>query len=180
MSKSQTVFRNWYNARLPYFWHNWICAAGSVLVFTTSVLLVLFLVLFVYNSLLNRTSNAYVDLIAFLVIPGFLAVGVILLLVGNAVHKSRLKKHGPQAGATEIGGQALLKKAAIVGVITFVFALGFGAFSYEAYHYTDSNDFCATVCHTVMAPEAIAYGRSPHSKVHCVSCHIGPGAEWFV
>lgn len=180
MSQALTGFRNWFNARLPYFWHNWICAAGSVLIFTTSILLIIFLGFFVYNSFLDRTSNAYVDLIAFLVLPGFLIVGVILLLVGNAVHKSRIKKYGPQAEATEIGGTALLKKAAIVGVITFIFALGFGAFSYEAYHYTDSNEFCATVCHTVMAPEAIAYERSPHSKVHCVSCHIGPGAEWFV
>jgi NapC/NirT cytochrome c family, N-terminal region len=180
MSTALIRFRSWFNARLPYFWHNWICAAGSVVIFTTTILLFLYLGLFAYNTLLDRTSNAYVDLIGFMVLPGFLIMGMILLLVGNSVHKSRLKRDGPQDEATAIGGEALLKKAAIVGVITFVFALGFGAFSYEAYHYTDSNDFCATVCHTVMAPEAVAYARSPHSKVHCVSCHIGPGAEWFV
>jgi hypothetical protein len=31
-----------------------------------------------------------------------------------------------------------------------------------------------------MAPEYTAYQRSPHVKVACVECHIGPGADWFV
>jgi hypothetical protein len=31
-----------------------------------------------------------------------------------------------------------------------------------------------------MLPEHTAYQRSPHSRVKCVSCHIGPGADWFV
>jgi hypothetical protein len=31
-----------------------------------------------------------------------------------------------------------------------------------------------------MKPEYTAYQNSPHSKVECVKCHIGPGASWFV
>jgi hypothetical protein len=31
-----------------------------------------------------------------------------------------------------------------------------------------------------MAPEYTAYVDSPHSRVGCVQCHIGPGASWFV
>jgi hypothetical protein len=31
-----------------------------------------------------------------------------------------------------------------------------------------------------MQPEFTAHGRSPHSRVSCVDCHIGPGADWFV
>jgi hypothetical protein len=31
-----------------------------------------------------------------------------------------------------------------------------------------------------MDPEYTAYQRSPHAKVSCVSCHIGPGASWYV
>ena len=31
-----------------------------------------------------------------------------------------------------------------------------------------------------MDPEFTAYSRSPHARVHCVDCHIGPGADWFV
>ena len=40
--------------------------------------------------------------------------------------------------------------------------------------------FCGQVCHTVMQPEFVAYGQSPHARVSCVECHIGPGASWFV
>jgi hypothetical protein len=31
-----------------------------------------------------------------------------------------------------------------------------------------------------MDPEFTAYQNSPHSRVDCVACHIGPGASWFV
>jgi len=31
-----------------------------------------------------------------------------------------------------------------------------------------------------MEPEYTVYQRSPHAKVVCVECHIGPGAQWFV
>jgi hypothetical protein len=40
--------------------------------------------------------------------------------------------------------------------------------------------FCGRTCHTVMQPEYTAYQESPHSRVECVACHIGPGASWFV
>jgi len=44
----------------------------------------------------------------------------------------------------------------------------------------DTTSFCGTTCHTVMAPEYATYQNSPHSRVECVECHIGPGAGWFV
>jgi hypothetical protein len=31
-----------------------------------------------------------------------------------------------------------------------------------------------------MEPEYTAYQYSPHARVGCVKCHIGPGADWFV
>jgi hypothetical protein len=59
--------------------------------------------------------------------------------------------------------------------------LFFSAFgSYKAYEFSDSDEFCGEMCHTVMAPEYTAYLSSPHSRVGCVTCHIGSGAAWFV
>jgi hypothetical protein len=52
--------------------------------------------------------------------------------------------------------------------------------SYSAVNYMDSVTFCGETCHTVMQPEYTAYQNSPHSRVECVKCHIGPGASWFV
>jgi hypothetical protein len=44
----------------------------------------------------------------------------------------------------------------------------------------DSVQFCGLTCHSVMQPEYTAYLNSPHARVACVECHIGPGAPWFV
>jgi len=44
----------------------------------------------------------------------------------------------------------------------------------------DSTEFCGMACHKVMEPEYTAFQRSPHVRVGCAGCHIGPGAEWFV
>ena len=52
--------------------------------------------------------------------------------------------------------------------------------SYRAYQFTDSVRFCGQLCHTVMKPEYTAYLQSPHARVACVDCHVGPGASWYV
>ena len=56
----------------------------------------------------------------------------------------------------------------VPGVLTVVVIYG----SVEAWTYTNSSEFCGTICHT-MPPEYSAYLRSPHARVQCVECHIG-------
>jgi nitrate/TMAO reductase-like tetraheme cytochrome c subunit len=41
------------------------------------------------------------------------------------------------------------------------------------WEYTNSTAFCGTTCHT-MPPEFVAYEQSPHARVLCVDCHLGP------
>ncbi|MDA8165805.1 MAG: NapC/NirT family cytochrome c [Desulfobacteraceae bacterium] len=70
----------------------------------------------------------------------------------------------------------------LITVATFLTLLNvfvIGLVSYTGYHYTESVSFCGTFCHQVMTPEYTAYQNSPHSRVACVECHIGSGAEWF-
>src|SRR3972149_2924248 len=52
--------------------------------------------------------------------------------------------------------------------------------TYRGVHYMDSTQFCGLTCHSVMLPEYTAYQNSPHARVACIACHIGPGAPWFV
>jgi len=61
-----------------------------------------------------------------------------------------------------------------------VFAVVSAAGSYKAYEFTESVSFCGQLCHTVMSPEYTAYLLSPHARVACADCHVGPGATWFV
>src|SRR4030067_209261 len=51
---------------------------------------------------------------------------------------------------------------------------------YQAVEFMDSTAVCGQVCHEVMQPEYVTYRNSPHSRVACVSCHIGPGASFSV
>ncbi len=67
-----------------------------------------------------------------------------------------------------------------VALATVINLLIIGTASYRGVEYMDSTSFCGTTCHQVMDPEYTAYQNSPHARVACVECHIGPGAGWFV
>jgi hypothetical protein len=54
----------------------------------------------------------------------------------------------------------------IVAAILIVFG---GVHTWE---YTNSNQFCGTICHT-MPPQNAVFQESPHSNVTCEECHIG-------
>jgi nitrate/TMAO reductase-like tetraheme cytochrome c subunit len=66
---------------------------------------------------------------------------------------------------------------AIGGLMVGLLALLIGA--YSTYMYTESPGFCGTSCHP-MAPVYARYQSSPHSRVDCVKCHVGPGILGFV
>ncbi|HOX25879.1 MAG TPA: NapC/NirT family cytochrome c [Candidatus Krumholzibacteria bacterium] len=172
--------RGWFTRRLPIFWDNWLAASGSMLVVVTVFLLILMFFVYLYNAIVGRESNPYVDLIGFMLLPAFLLLGLALILVGNLVRRSREKREGAPHVIGDLLEPAQLRRVLAVGVGTFAILIGLGLFSFEAYHYTDSNQFCSYVCHEVMAPEATAHASSPHANVRCVDCHIGPGASWFV
>jgi len=74
----------------------------------------------------------------------------------------------------------LRKNVFLIVLLTSVNFAVFSMFLYRAYHYMESTQFCGQFCHTVMQPEHTAYLDSPHSRVNCVECHIGAGADWFV
>lgn len=67
-----------------------------------------------------------------------------------------------------------LMSAGAIGIMLLVVG------GYQLVDFTDSVAFCGRLCHTVMYPEYTAYQSSPHSRVHCVSCHVGPGAGYLV
>ena len=51
---------------------------------------------------------------------------------------------------------------------------------YQLIEFSDSTEFCGTLCHEVMYPEYTTYQASPHSRVLCSDCHVGPGASYLV
>lgn len=61
----------------------------------------------------------------------------------------------------------------LVGIFLIIFLLLMAVtVSATTWEYTNSPEFCGTVCHT-MPPEYTAYQVSPHARVDCVDCHLG-------
>ena len=73
------------------------------------------------------------------------------------------------------------RNAFVIFTVTTIIVLVLSTMgSFEAYHMTESVEFCGTLCHQVMEPEHTAYQNSPHANVLCVECHVGSGASWYV
>ncbi len=49
-------------------------------------------------------------------------------------------------------------------------------FTVFSWRYTNSNEFCGTVCHDIMYPYLATYQQSTHTRVNCVECHMGRDA----
>ncbi len=64
----------------------------------------------------------------------------------------------------------LLAGTAAIGLL-IMFAVFLGGIA--VFDWTESTGFCSS-CH-VMKPEVTAYHSSPHSRVDCGTCHVGPG-----
>jgi hypothetical protein len=156
---------------LSYVSCNWIAKLGTILVTTSAV---------VFLSLAFQSfSNPYYGIIAFMILPGIFVVGLLLIplgvwrcarRLGGLENVVRLSPASPEA----------MRVYGLIAMISIVNVAIVTAATYQGVKYMDSNQFCGTTCHTVMIPQFTAYQNSPHARVHCVDCHIGPGTEWFV
>jgi nitrate/TMAO reductase-like tetraheme cytochrome c subunit len=169
-------------ARKVTLWDNFLSYVGFLLLVVT----VMLLMTFASFQFVSPGSNPYVDVVGFLVLPGFLIIGLTLVPLGMLFRYRRARREEPERGVTsrlrlDLEDPRHRRRLVVFLAITFVVVLPLvGLSSYHGYHYTDSTEFCAKVCHVVMEPQAVAFERSPHARVACAECHIGPGADWFV
>jgi hypothetical protein len=163
---------------------NWITALGGALATVSALLIIAFLIL----GLLGFYDTPYIGIMAFLVLPGVFVLGLLLIPVGVYWERRRARQSGdPRNPASrevypciDFNRASVRRTAGIVSVLTVVNLLLISLTTYKGVTYMDSVEFCGLVCHSVMEPEYTAYKDSPHSRVKCVECHIGPGAPWFV
>jgi nitrate/TMAO reductase-like tetraheme cytochrome c subunit len=178
MNSWRTV-REW--ARLVYHLSdNTISLIGVVLTTSSAVTLIAF---WIYDFILPGPAHPYVGILLFLVLPAFFILGLLLIPIGILLYRRKLRATGelpeifPPVGLerSKLRSTLLFVAAAtVLNILIFTFA------AYKGVAYMDSTNFCGQTCHTVMSPEFSAYQNSPHSRVECVECHIGPGAGWFV
>jgi hypothetical protein len=156
---------------VSYLLCDWIATAGAIVVTTSAVI---FLTLSFQSF-----SNPYYGIIVFMVFPAFFVGGLAAIPVGvwRCARRRGGRQHIPLIDAT---GPQALRFFGLIALLTIVNVAIVSAATYSSVRYMDSRQFCGTVCHSVMKPEYAASNNSPHSNIECVSCHVGPGAEWFV
>ena len=135
-------------------------------------------------EVLSGHSNPYFGIFTFIVFPALMLFGVLLIPIGMLVERRRRRSRSPseippfpRIDLNLPRHRRIFSITAVVGLVLLL-ASSFG--SYQAYEYTDSTAFCGQLCHKVMNPEYTAYLNSPHARLSCVDCHVGPGATWYV
>lgn len=166
--------------RLPNSYYNLTSYLGTAL---AAIALFMFVFLYVLSSV-SSIDRAYVGIVIFLVIPAFIILGLLLIPYGMWRTVRKQKKEG-KSGRPDFPildlNQPQQRNATVIfalGTLVFLFLSALG--SYEAYHYTESVEFCGRLCHHLMIPEYTAYHTSPHARVTCAECHVGTGANWYV
>lgn len=167
--------------RLPKSFYSWTTITGAVLA-SISFLLIVFTLLI--NFLFPSEGGDYLGLFTFIILPVFLIIGLILIPVGTL---RKMKKDRQRAVQREVKFPVVNLNDAQQRMVVFIFLIGTAIFllltalgSYQVFHYTESNEFCGTLCHSVMDPEYVTYHNSAHARVRCVECHVGSGADWYV
>ena len=167
--------------RLLYFFgQNWISLLGVALTTGSALTMLIF---WFYELLLAGVFHPYIGILLFLILPGIFIFGLLIMPVGILLQRRRLRSRGDIPSAyPQIDLRALQMRRAIVfvTVTTLLNIFILSVATYKGVSYMDSTAFCGKTCHTVMQPEFTAFQGSPHSRLACVDCHIGPGAGWFV
>lgn len=156
--------------------NNWISRAGVFIVTAATV----FFIFLLPTIFAGHVSNPYIGILLFLALPGVFITGLLLIPFGLYLERRRGGARVLEPSERTWSNPMLRKLVVFIAAVTVVNIIVSSQLTYRAVHFMDSTTFCGLACHQVMAPEYTAYQNSPHSRVDCVQCHIGPGAAWEV
>ncbi len=154
--------------------------AGAILAIG-SIVMIVFLLVFEF---IGGGITPYLGVLVFVALPILLVIGLILIPVG--IVWARTRRAGAEIAPAgpfpilDLNNPTQRKGFLLWAAATLVILAVLAGISYRAYNFMDSVEFCGLVCHAVMKPEYTTYQHSPHARVTCTACHIGPGADWFV
>lgn len=155
---------------------NWLSLAGAILSVSSGFA---FLLLFVVDILAHH-GNPYMGIIAYVITPCFLFAGLGLIGAGYWFQLRQQKQAGgavPSPVLTiDLTRHRDRRILAFFVAASVLFLLMTALGSYQTYRYTESVQFCGQACHVPMEPEYITAQHSPHARIDCVACHVGPGA----
>jgi len=154
---------------------HWVSMLGVALVTTAG-----FSWLFVLPiQLRGHTSNPYIGIVVFILIPVVFILGLILIALGIFLARRRICsiEHDLLVSPDR---RTYIRKLAIFFAVTTAANIVIGTQgTYRAVEHMETPQFCGQSCH-VMKPEFTAHQNSPHARVECVDCHVAPGATGWV
>ena len=166
--------------KAPSLFRNYISFVGAAIAVAslTSVIL-LFLI-----EITGQVENPYLGIFTYIVFPSILVFGIFVVILGATLERRRRRKDADWEVAEypklDLNDPRARRAFFAFLLVTFLFISASAFGSYRAYEYTESVTFCGASCHTPMKPEFVSYQASPHARVRCVDCHVGPGAGWYV
>ncbi|MBI2437600.1 MAG: NapC/NirT family cytochrome c [Lentisphaerae bacterium] len=140
-------------------------------------------ILLLLLDLSSPSGNPYIGILAYLILPFVLVTGLILVALGLIIARRQMARYsgGPPPLFILDMSQPQARRNIILFVAgSLIFLLFAAVASYRSYHFSESVQFCGQACHSVMNPEFTTYQHSPHARIECSECHIGPGAAWYV
>jgi hypothetical protein len=165
--------------KLPKSFYNWTSLSGAIISLITLFMIVFLIVISAFGE-----GSSYLGLVIYIVLPVIMIIGLLMIPIGMIVYTRRLKRTGKMSDRKwpyiDLNYNRHRNAFLIFTFGTVMFLLLSSVGSYEAFHYTESVEFCGTLCHQVMEPEYVAYQNSPHARVSCVECHVGSGASWYM
>jgi len=166
--------------KLPPSSKNWLTIIGSII---AVINLLLILLLFIISTIFDK-GNTNLGLFIYIILPGFLVFGLLMIPVGMILERRKILKTSTdevsRLPSIDLNDPSHRNAFVIFTIATIIILFLSTLGSFKAYHITESVEFCGTLCHTVMEPEHVAYQNSPHANVSCVECHVGSGASWYV
>lgn len=163
----------------PTLFRNYISFAGALIV-TAAVVSILLLFLI---ELTQRSDNPYLGIVTYIILPAFLAFGLIVIVIGMVIERRRRRRSPdsaiPEYPKIDFNEPRQRRLAITLTTLAFIFVCASAFGSYRAYEYTESVEFCGEACHSVMKPEFVAFHATSHARIKCVDCHVGHGAQSY-
>jgi len=171
------MFRNF----LASITRNGISFVGTALALAGLVLIICL----IFIQKLGYDGGPYLGILTFLILPMIFVVGLLLIPIGSMLQRRKLRRmpggeEVPRLPVFDLNDARTRKWVLILFGATMVNVVIVAGATYKGVHVMETVEFCGLACHSVMEPEHTAHARSPHSRVACAGCHIGPGADWFV
>jgi len=161
---------------LVYAW-NVISIIGFILVLVGAALIATFQAL----EVIHEVHNPYIGILIYFIFPGILVTGLALVPVGIFLTRNRMRREDPDGipryPTIDLNDPKKRQISIFFTLATLVFVILITLSGVKGYEFTESVTFCGKLCHVAMEPEYVAWQHSPHAKVKCVECHVGPGAE---